>query len=209
MKKILKLSLIVGVLFVLLSISAFAATVNSVSGTDGINRFPSTEAELVSETPLETSITLSGTTDVANVNVSVMIFSDDVPVYVNQVVSKADKSFTLSFPAILEYGRVYEVRINAEGSTSAAKKLYFKAESLKYGDLTNDKKVNTSDLQQLLRYISKQSCTATALAAIEEGKGDVTGDNKTNTSDLTQILRYVSNKNVSNTVKSRLSWYVK
>ena len=124
-------------------------------------------------------------------------------------ISKAeDNSFSLSFPAQLEYGRVYEVRINIEGSESAAKKLYFKAESLKYGDLTGDKIVNIIDLNLLLRYISKESCTATVLAAIEEGKGDVTGDNKTNTSDLTQMLRYINKKNVSNTATSRLSWYV-
>ena len=114
MKRILKLSLIVGVLFVLLSISAFAATVSSVSGTDGINAFPTTEAAITSETPVETSITLSGTIDAANVNVSVMIFSDDVPVYVNQVVSGQDGSFYLRFPAQLEYGRVYEVRMMRE-----------------------------------------------------------------------------------------------
>lgn len=209
MKRILKLSLMVGVLFALLSISAFAATVTSLTGTDGVNTFPATEAELSAETPVETSITLSGTTDTANANVSVMIFSDNVAVYVNQVISMEDGSFSLNFPAQLEYGRVYEVRVNAEGSTTAPQKCYFKAEMLRYGDLTADDKVTTSDLQQLLRYISKKSCTENALAAIEEGRGDITGDNKANTLDLTQLLRYLSSYNISNTATSRLSWYVK
>ena len=173
MKRILKLSLIVGVLFVLLSVSAFAASISSVSGTDGTNTFAESAAAVTAETPIESTITLSGTADTANANISIKVETEGVIVYVNQIVSKADKSFTFSFPVSLEHGRLYEIGMNIEGSTSAPKKLYFKAPILKYGDLSRDNKVNNTDLTQLLRYASAKGYSNDTATSIAEGRGDI------------------------------------
>ena len=211
LKTVFKITLAVGLLLLSFSATSYAASITSVSGTDGTNAFATSAESLTANTPLESTLTVSGTTNTGNVNVTIMISAEGTIVYVNQIVAESDGSFSFNFPVSLEAGYTYEVKVNTENSSTASK-LYFKTEAaspLHYGDINGDEKVTSADATQIARKDANLTVAPVAAENIVAGLGDLNGDTYTNVNDATLIMRYDAGVPISAIAKERLSWYSK
>lgn len=209
-KTFCKVGLIVGLLLIALGMTTYAASITSVSGTDGTNAFAATQEALGAYTPLDTTLSVSGTTDIGDVNVAILIEAEGTIVYVNQTVADSEGNFSFDFPVALQAGYVYVVKVNTENSATASK-LYFHTEANEaphYGDVNDDGKITSSDASSINKYLGNaKKLSAKVKANIEAGLADVNGDKKATSSDASSINKYLGRaKKLSNTVKERLAW---
>lgn len=210
-KSILKIGAAVGLLFSALTMSTYAASITEVSGKDAANNaFAVSQTELTAYTPLSTTLTVTGKTDKAKMNTTILIEAENTTVYLNQTVSDENGNFSFSFPVALQGGYVYTVKVNTEDNDTASK-LYFKTEStapVHYGDVDGDGSLTTNDASSIYKYLGNaKRISATVKSNIVAGLGDVDGDTSLTTNDASAIYKYLgSAKRISATVKQRLAW---
>ena len=207
MKKILKISFVVALLVLALSLTGYAASVTAVSGTDGTNAFATSADALTADTALETDLTVSGTVDTADANVTIMIEAEKTIVYVNQTVADENGAFEFDFPVTLEAGYTYEVKVNTENSEEASE-LYFKtaaATALKYGDVDGSGELETIDAVYVARVANKMSVPASVTDA--DTLGDVDGSGELETIDAVYVARAANKMTVPATPAERMAWY--
>ncbi len=210
MRNILKLGVASGLLVLALSLTGYAASVTSVNGTDGVNAFATSADALTADTALESTLTVSGTVDIDEANVTIMISAEDTIVYVNQIVADEDGDFEFEFPVTLEAGYIYEVKVNTENSEKASE-LYFKTAALHYGDIDSDDKVTLDDAIYIARKYSNLTLpNATVMANLDAGLGDIDGINGVTLDDAIYVARKYSKLSVpvGGVAEKRLAWYV-
>lgn len=207
LRNILKLGVVLCLLIFALSVTGYAASVTSVTGTDGTNTFATTADAVAAYTPLESTLTVSGTVDTAEANVTIMISAESTTVYVNQTVADSNGAFKFEFPVSLEGGYTYEVKVNTENSDTASA-MYFKTENNKYGDLNGDGKITGADTTLLSRHVAELKVSDAAKVSIAAGLADINGIGGITGADTTLLSRYVAELKVSDAATERLSWYV-
>ena len=206
MKNILKIGFVAALLILALSVTGFAASITSVEGTDGTNAFATSADALTADTALESTLTVSGTVDVADANVTIMISAEGTIVYVNQTVADENGAFEFEFPVTLENGYVYEVKVNTENSENASK-LYFKtasAASINYGDVDGSGVLETLDAVYIARAANKMSVPASVTDA--DTLGDVDGNGVLETLDAVYVARAANKMSVIDVAAERMAW---
>ena len=209
-KTFCKVGLIVGLLLIAFGMTTYAASITSVSGTDGTNAFAATQEALGAYTPLDTTLSVSGTTDIGDVNVAILIEAEGTIVYVNQTVADSKGNFSFDFPVALQAGYVYVVKVNTENSATASK-LYFHTEANEaphYGDVDGDGAITLNDVSNINKYYGKAArISATVTTNINAGLADIDGDGGVTFNDISSISKYLGKAaRLSNTVKNRLAW---
>lgn len=209
-KTFCKVGLIVGLLLIAFGMTTYAASITSVSGTDGTNAFAATQEALGAYTPLDTTLSVSGTTDTGDVNVAILIEAEGTIVYVNQTVADSKGNFSFDFPVALQAGYVYVVKVNTENSATASK-LYFHTEANEaphYGDVDGDGAITLNDVSNINKYYGKAArISATVTTNINAGLADIDGDGGVTFNDISSISKYLGKAaRLSNTVKNRLAW---
>lgn len=209
-KTFCKIGLIVGLLLGAFGMSTYAANITSVTGSDGTNTFATSEDALTAETPLSSTLSISGKTDSAKANVTLMIEAEDTVVYLNQTVADSDGNFSFSFPVALEKGYVYTVKTNTEGSETAGK-MYFKTAAkdvVRYGDVDGNKSLTNNDAVVLAKYMKGSTqISDTVKNNVEAGLGNVDASSTLTSNDIVALLKYMKGSTqVSSTVKERLAW---
>ncbi len=209
-KTFCKVGLIVGLLLIAFGMTTYAASITSVSGTDGTNAFAATQEALGAYTPLDTTLSVSGTTDTGDVNVAILIEAEGTIVYVNQTVADSEGNFSFDFPVALQAGYVYVVKVNTENSATASK-LYFHTEANEaphYGDVDGDGAITLNDVSNINKYYGKAArISATVTTNINAGLADIDGDGGVTFNDISSISKYLGKAaRLSNTVKNRLAW---
>lgn len=209
-KTFCKVGLIVGLLLIAFGMTTYAASITSVSGTDGTNAFAATQEALGAYTPLDATLSVSGTTDIGDVNVAILIEAEGTIVYVNQTVADSKGNFSFDFPVALQAGYVYVVKVNTENSATASK-LYFHTEANEaphYGDVDGDGAITLNDVSNINKYYGKAArISATVTTNINAGLADIDGDGGVTFNDISSISKYLGKAaRLSNTVKNRLAW---
>lgn len=113
----------------------------------------------------------------------------------------------------LKEGTEYKVKtkaIDKVGNVSESEETMVKIPEVIYGDINNDKKIDTVDLLKLLRYVAMQNVGKHKdewdLTEGEKRVADVNKDGKIDTMDILKMKRYIAASKSTNIAKKHLEW---
>lgn len=205
MKKWLKWILLAGVLAALLCVTAFAADAPTKSGIYDLkpnSGYTLEVADISAENvtidgsecsfyPDAVKLTLKSTADMSGYKLVMAQSTDAMPtadnlVYIDQSESTEGKVNFLIYPKQLASGTYY-IYLSTSGSAREQIATFKYYQSYMLGDVTGDKKVNISDVVDVLQNIvGNLPFTQTQIKA-----ADVTFDDKVNISDVVDILQFI------------------
>ena len=113
----------------------------------------------------------------------------------------------------LKEGTEYKVKTKATdkvGNVSESEETMVKIPEVIYGDINNDKKIDTVDLLKLLRYVAMQSTGKNQdkwnLTETEKKATDINKDGKINTMDVLKMKRYIAASKNTNIAQKHPEW---